>query len=404
MSATSEPDSSLASLQVELQALRAEIEWLHAERVEKSAHQALTDRYQQSQVRFRTVFENSPLGHKIIDDDLIIRQANPALAQMLGLSSPGELEGRRILEFAHSHHRADWHELQVRLWKHKLPSFSLETCLVRPDGTCFWCQVTSVLFDDEAGPMGYTTLEDISERKKVEENLKRLYDTQETVTHLIAHDLKSPLANIQMLVEVLQGDDQMLGNDPAGGQHEARAFLALIQRSCDEANALLRDVLFLGELDARHLVKQRTALNTFLDDRLLVYRVAAQQKGIGLQLELPAEVLYAALSPDKFARVLDKLLTNALKFTPAGGQITVTLQEQAGRVWISVRDTGVGIPVELQPYLFDKFSDAARLGLYGDTTTGLGLFITKRIVELHGGKIWVESREHEGATFYIELR
>jgi two-component system sensor histidine kinase VicK len=404
MSAASDPSSSPASLQAELAALREEIKWLHAERIEKAAHQVLLERYHQSQVRFRTVFENSPLGHKIIDADLRIRQANPALAQMLGLGSPHELEGRRILEFAHPQHQADWNELQQRLWTHKLPSFSLETRLVRPDGTSFWCQVTSVVFHDEAGQLGYTTLEDISARKQAEADLKRLYDAQETVTHLIAHDLKAPLANIQMIVDVLQGDEQLLATYPAGVQQETRAFLTLIERSCTEANALLRDVLYLGELDAKHLEKERTNLQAFLEARLLMYQVAAQRKGIALRLELPPKVLYAPLHPDKFARVLDNLLSNALKFTPAGEFITVTLHEQAGRVQLSVRDTGVGIPEELQPYLFDKFSDAARLGLYGDTTTGLGLFITKQIVELHGGKIWVESREQQGTTFHIELR
>ena len=168
MSAASD-SSSLASLQVELETLRAEVKSLHAERVEKAAHQVLHERYQQSQVRFRTVFENSPLGHKIIDANLRIRQANWALAQMLGLGSPHELEGRRILEFAHPQHYADGNELQQRLWTHQLPHFSLETRLVRPDGTSFWCQVTSVVFHDEARQLGYTTLEDISAREQAEE-------------------------------------------------------------------------------------------------------------------------------------------------------------------------------------------------------------------------------------------
>ncbi len=127
-----------------------------------------------SQDRFRTVFENSPLGQKIIDPDLVIRQANLAVVTMLGLTHPQELVGRRISEFAHPDYRADWHHLQERLWEHKMPHFSLETCLVRADGSSFWCQVNSILFPDEGGELGYTILEDITARKELEETARRL--------------------------------------------------------------------------------------------------------------------------------------------------------------------------------------------------------------------------------------
>jgi two-component system sensor histidine kinase VicK len=129
----------------------------------------------------------------------------------------------------------------------------------------------------------------------------------------------------------------------------------------------------------------------------------AQQQGIELALDLPDQVVQAALHPDKFGRVLDNLLTNALKFTPSGGRVSVSLAEVGGHPRIVVRDTGVGIPAALQASVFDKFSAATRVGLYDSTTTGLGLFITKEIVQLHGGKIWLKSRENEGTTFFIEL-
>ncbi len=97
-----------------------------------------------SQDRFRTVFENSPLGQKIIDPDLVIRQANLAVVTMLGLTHPRELVGRRISEFAHPDYQADWHNLQERLWEHKMPHFSLETCLVRADGSLRFCEAKLV--------------------------------------------------------------------------------------------------------------------------------------------------------------------------------------------------------------------------------------------------------------------
>ncbi|WP_210517105.1 PAS domain-containing sensor histidine kinase [Hymenobacter terricola] len=351
---------------------------------------------------FQTVFECSLLGQKIIAPDLTIRQANPAVVAMLGLSRPDELVGRRILEFAHPHYRADWHELEVRLWKHKMPNFRFETCLRRADGSSFYCQVTSILFPDEGGELGYTILEDITPRKELEDSLKRLYDAQETILHLAAHDLRTPLATIQLITELMQRE-AAAPPCPAGAPPETPKYLALIKRACAEAEALLQDVLYLGVLDANRLEKHRINLNAFLDAELRAHRVAAQEKGITLTLELPPEVLYARLHPDKFRRVMDNLLTNALKFTPVGGQVAVGLREHEGHIGLTVRDTGIGIPAKLQAHVFDKFNITARAGIHGEPTTGLGLFIAKQIVELHGGHIWLESREKEGTCFFIDL-
>lgn len=100
---------------------------------------------------------------------------------------------------------------------------------------------------------------------------------------------------------------------------------------------------------------------------------------------------------------MDNLVSNALKFTPAGGQITVGLREVSGRAVLTVQDTGIGIPEALQAGLFEKFSAACRAGVGGEASTGLGLFITKQIVQLHRGKLWMESREGAGTTFFVEL-
>ncbi|OUJ70307.1 hypothetical protein BXP70_24750 [Hymenobacter crusticola] len=156
-------------------------------------------------------------------------------------------------------------------------------------------------------------------------------------------------------------------------------------------------------MDEHGLRKVPTELNTYLTERLPVHRLVAQDEGITLALDLPAESVYAALQPEKFARVLDNLLSNALKFTPAGGTITLGLQWHDGRARIRVQDTGIGIPSQLHAQLFDKFNPSRRTGLQGEPTTGLGLFIAKQIVELHGGQIWLESREQHGTTFFLEL-
>lgn len=363
---------------------------------------AALDRYEQSQVRFRTVFENAPLGQKIITPDLTIRQANPEVVKMLGCAGVDDLVGRKIIEFAHPDNRADWQELQKRLWEHKMPAFTLETCLVRCDGTSFWCRVNSVLFPDEDGELGYTILEDISDRKNLEQKLKRVYDAQETILQLATHDLKGPIAHIELLTDLLEREvASRAGQSPP--PPEMVHYLGLIQDSCAHAHALLQDVLYVGDLDENGLQKRPTDLNAYLTTQLDLHNLVAKEKGIALALALPANTLQVSLHPEKFGRVLDNLLNNALKFTPTGGTITVGVREYEGKVRLTVQDTGIGIPGKLHNNLFDKFNPTRRAGLQGEITTGLGLFIAKQIVELHGGHIWLESREREGTTFFIEL-
>jgi two-component system sensor histidine kinase VicK len=372
--------------------LRAQVRQLQDNRAAAERPQRADDD-EPSQTRFRTVFQNSPLGLKIINPDLTIRQANPALVAMLGCTHAGQVEGRRILDFVHPNYYADWQLLQRRLWARQVPYFMLETCLIRMNGSSCWCQVHSILFPDQGQDLGYTTIIDTTAHQELQASLRRLYEAQETVMHLVAHDVRNPLAHIQLSVKLLR-------QNPGT---ETPKYLTIIEQAAAQAEAILQDVLYIGSLDAGQLPKQPIVLNTYLNTQLAAHRLAAQAKGVALVLELPPQAVQANLNPNKFGRVVDNLLANALKFTPSGGHVRVRLSEHASRPRLTVQDTGVGIPAEFQGYLFDKFSQAAREGLAGESTTGLGLFITQQIVRLHGGTIWVESRENEGTTFYIDL-
>jgi two-component system sensor histidine kinase VicK len=396
------PPAQNLSLEDQNAALRAEIQQLRARQLVAQAHQAASDAEDVRQARFQTVFENSPFGQKIISSDLVIQQANPAVLHMLGCTKIEDLVGHQILEFAHPDHRDDWQFLQQRLWHHKLPSFTLETCLTRCDGSSFWCQVTSIRFPDGDQELGYTLLEDISERKALELSLKRLYDAQETILHLVTHDLKAPLGHIQLLANLLQAqlDAAQLAPDQAPDRAQ---YLALMRQACTNANKLLQDVLLLGSLDANQLKLQPTNLGALLTKRLAGHRLVADDKGLTLALEVPPQPVLANLNADLFGRVVDNLVSNALKFTPAGGRVTVGVHEQDGRVRLTVQDTGIGIPKALQAGLFEKFSMSARSGVGGEASTGLGLFITKQIVQQHRGKVWVESQEGAGTCFLVEL-
>jgi len=101
--------------------------------------------------------------------------------------------------------------------------------------------------------------------------------------------------------------------------------------------------------------------------------------------------------------VISNLITNAIKFSPAGAVINIRMYQQQNSVQIEVQDHGIGIPDKLKDKVFDMFSEARRPGTEGEQTSGLGMAISKEIVEAHGGKIWFESQEVTGTTFFISL-
>jgi signal transduction histidine kinase len=130
----------------------------------------------------------------------------------------------------------------------------------------------------------------------------------------------------------------------------------------------------------------------------------ARPKGISLHLECPDTPLYATVDAPKITQVINNLLSNAIKFTPSGGHVTVRLQPLPdGTVELQVEDTGIGIPAEHIPHLFEKFGPHQRAGTAGEKGTGLGMSIIKHFVELHGGTIAVESTPGVGTRFTIRL-
>ena len=118
---------------------------------------------------------------------------------------------------------------------------------------------------------------------------------------------------------------------------------------------------------------------------------------------LPQESLIVPLDTVKFKLVIQNLLSNAIKFTEEGGNINVSLKDHNGQVVVDFEDDGIGIHGNKLGKLFEKFSDARRKGLHGEKSTGLGLSITKKIVDLHGGRIEVQSEEGEGTRFMVYL-
>ncbi|MES2733061.1 MAG: HAMP domain-containing sensor histidine kinase [Bacteroidota bacterium] len=400
------PVDKLSQLEAENDILRQENHQLRADnttalfKLEKQI--SIEKRYEESQSRFETIFNKSKMGNKIIAPDLSIIQINEVFQVMLGYTEQ-EIVGTKIIAFAHPDFIYHWHELQDNLWTKQIPSFQIETCLVKKDGSVLWCQVTSIIFRDNDATLGYTIVEDISKRKALELELKKLYEYQETIMHMVAHDLKSPINNIKSLNGFLKKNLEQLQHEVASEKKEQNlTFIHLIADTCEKAYTIIKDLLLIGEFQSNHNF-EKTDLKTFIESALPILEVEAKQKEIEISFHYPEEPIYAHINEDKFTRVLENLLSNAVKFTHTGGQVTIALKNEGRRVILQVSDNGIGIPKNLQSSIFNMFTKASRKGTEGETTTGLGLYIVKQIVEMHKGTISVESQENVGTSFFIEL-
>ncbi|HKG04559.1 MAG TPA: ATP-binding protein [Conexibacter sp.] len=215
---------------------------------------------------------------------------------------------------------------------------------------------------------------------------------------LVSHELRTPLTAILGYVELLLSDD-VSAFPPEHARH-----LEVIERNARRLVRLVGDLLFAAQVDGAPLLLEpaEVDLAALVRDAVELARCRAEEAGIALVTELePVERCVG--DRDRLAQVLDNLLSNALKFTPPGGRITVRLSGEGPRARIEIADTGVGIPAEDQPHLFDRFYRARNATGRSIPGLGLGLTIVRTIVEGHGGTVSVHSESGEGATFTVLL-
>jgi len=260
-----------------------------------------------------------------------------------------------------------------------------------------WVCLKPLLLEDEGLITGYA--EDITAAKRYNDNLKKFSDKKNSILNILSHDLAGPLAMIHSLSQVLAED---LGPD---GDGEVRKVIGLIERSSQQGMRLIQEFIRQEFLESSkvELIKRRVDLVQALREIMEEYGQTQQMTGKAFRFHAPGESVYLSLDDNKFMQAVNNLISNAIKFTPDGGQITVSLEEGEETVLLKVEDTGMGIPEKYHATLFDKFTNARRPGLKGEPSVGLGMSIIRTIVEWHQGRIWFESEEGKGTCFYIEL-
>jgi len=225
--------------------------------------------------------------------------------------------------------------------------------------------------------------------------IQKINRTQTEILDMVAHDLRSPINSIAALVDLIR--------HPSSSEEEKREYYDMILSACKNSDIIIQDLIDTAKKrDNKALSVEGVSLNQFLSSirDQWAYRIPANRQ---LVYKSPGSEIIAAINEQKMQRVIDNLINNAIKFTPPDGIIELGLQTEKNNIRISISDNGIGIPEDLHPYLFDRFSKAGRTGLDGEKSYGLGLSICQQIVEQHGGSISVNSKVAKGTTFNIDI-
>ncbi len=236
---------------------------------------------------------------------------------------------------------------------------------------------------------------------RISEQLKGLKQVDKLRRELISnvsHDLRTPLAALRGYLETLQM------KSPTLSASDKERYLAVASRQSERLGELVSDLFDLSRFDADAVQAdfELFPLQELAQDVVLKFQDHARDKGIDLRLELAPDLPQVKIDLGLIERALTNLIDNALKHTPAGGEVRLELIKEKDALLVSVRDTGTGIPQKDREYIFDRYYRASNER--GSDGAGLGLAISKRIAQLHGADIWVESNEPRGSCFCLRFK
>jgi two-component system phosphate regulon sensor histidine kinase PhoR len=339
---------------------------------------------------YEAVKNSLPVGYSRVDKDGKILEFNPAAERITGYSL-NDVIGKQHLEFIHGSSNS----AECPLFRHALMEQTCEIAgevsIQRKDGQIVHLTVTSAPVYDSTGEFmgGVELFRDITEPKRMERERKDLFA-------MIAHDMKNP-------VIVIGGFLKRIKAGSAGPVTERQMeYLELVMEDLQKLQNLVSRLSEYSTLESPEfkLTLATCNLHESVQKRGQLIKLEAEKRNIEVIVKSPREGL-PTIEADKelIDRLLTNLLDNALKNTNAGGRVIVHSSERDKDLLVEISDTGVGIPEKDLLHIFDAFQKVRK----GSKGTGLGLYIAKRIVEIHGGKISVDSKVGRGTTFRFTL-
>jgi PAS domain S-box-containing protein len=268
-------------------------------------------------------------------------------------------------------------------------AYEVHTC--RKDAERIWLSVSAAPIRDAGRVTGIVhVFRDISEYKEIDRMRSDFVAT-------VSHELRTPLTSI------LGFSKTLLRTDAKFSEESRQSFLTEIVREGERLARLIEDVLSVSRIEAGKLQLDLKPITVGPAVSHVVKNVSKLTSLHNFVINVPDDIPPVLADGDKFHQVLLNLVVNAVKYSPEGGDIRVSAEHRDGRVRFVVEDQGVGISAEHLPHIFERFYRAGPRGKKGATGTGLGLYVSRNLVEQMGGRIWVESDIGQGSRFYFEL-
>jgi PAS domain S-box-containing protein len=346
--------------------------------------------------KYRMIFENSAAAITFADEQERLISWNTYTEDLLDFDGE-ELYLKPVQSL---YPPGEWKRIRTFNIRQKGMQHHLETKMIRKDGSIIDVDVSlSILKGAEGETIGSIgIIRDITERKQAEEKFKETMELKSKFISTVSHELRTPLAALKEGLGIVL--DEVVGEI----NEKQRKFLEIAARNVDRLTALINDVLDFQKLQAGkvNLDIRDNNIGQIVSEVHETMALFAQKNKVELISELPEDLPTAKFDRAKITQVLTNLLSNAIKFTPEQGMASVNVRHQNEELVISVHDTGMGIPKNELPKIFERFYRVKRPEKQ-TPGTGLGLAAVHKIVMMHGGRIEVESEIDQGTTFTIFL-
>ena len=349
-----------------------------------------------SETRYRTLVEASPNGITLADLEGKLLLCNQQAVKLHGYSSPESMLGIDVFKLIAPPDRR-FAALNTQKTINEGRVINAEYSLLRRDGSSFPGEISTALVRNTSGaPTGFISItRDISERRKAIFAEKQLVKVEQEFIASVSHELRLPLLSLMehlSLVRTRQVNDALLQEEFLGhAAQEAGRLLDIVDELTDFS---------LLEGEGLNLAYEPVELGRLVNDVLLAYREQAAAKRVALMVGPMEGGVVAEVDPTRIRRVLSKLVENAVFTSDKGGKVLVTCKPMNGRLSLNVIDEGPGMALEDCERIFDKYYQAGQSAIPG---VGLGLYISRQVVEAHGGTLTVSSQLGAGSTFTINL-
>jgi PAS domain S-box-containing protein len=363
-----------------------------------------------SEADHRAIYERSPIGIARISSGGELLEANPALLLMLEHDEQTMRAGA-------------WPDLlraydQAAARQHKAPFLagitdgsSVQVRAATGSGKWLWLQLTATSIPDSSGRPEHVLvmIEDVTAVRETSDklaealeaqrdanvNLEKIDRTKSEFLSIVSHEFRTALTGIQGFSELIRDG----GLEP----DEVRAYGGYIFNDADRVNRLIGDMLDLDRMESGRMSMR--AADVDINDVLMeaISRAAPSAVSVEFKSDLDPRLPIVSGDRDRLVQVVSNLVNNAVKYSPEGGTVTLSSRVEGQFALVSITDTGIGIPQDEIGHVFERFRRVRSGAAQSIPGTGLGLTIVKQIVEMHGGKIWVESAVGHGSSFHFTI-